>query len=134
MSKLMQKVKSIHLPFLLALLFAWASASMAQEAAVWGRLDSEQIEAALTNATIDYDDGARQEFRASGRTYYAEEAGPLEVGQWRAQANRYCSQWSPSGPWVCYLLEREATDERRLRFVGERGEIYLGRLRARTQP
>lgn len=105
--------------------------AQAEAGEAWSRLNGTEISAALTDATIDYESGARQEFRASGRSYYAEEAGPLEVGQWQVQGNRYCSQWSPQGPWSCYILEQSSGDERRLRFVGERGDLYPGRLRAR---
>lgn len=115
----------------LVMLAGLLSAALAEEPGLWSRLTGAQIEAALSDATIDYDSGARQEFRASGRSYYAEEAGPLEVGQWQVQAGRYCSQWTPQGPWSCYILEQSADDARRLRFVGDRGDLYPGRLRAR---
>lgn len=104
-----------------------------EESVTWQRLSTSDIEAALSGRTIDYAN-ARQEFSASGRSYYAETGGETEFGQWEARANRYCSLWPPSTAWSCYKLEQDAGDPLHLRFVGERGDSYPGYLRAQNQP
>ncbi len=99
-----------------------------EEVGTWQRLGTDEIEAALSGHIIDYAN-ARQEFSASGRTYYAETGGATEFGQWEARANLYCSLWPPSTAWSCYQLEQDTLDPGHLRFVGARGDVYPGHIR-----
>lgn len=112
----------------LALVALGAGTGASEETATWRRLATAEIEAALAGRTIDYAN-ARQEFTASGRSYYAETGSQTEFGQWEARANQYCSLWPPSTAWSCYKLEQDTADPLHLRFVGERGDLYPGYVR-----
>ncbi len=117
----------------LVLVAGTVTTACAEEVVPWQRLDTAAIQTVLAGNIIDYAN-ARQEFSASGRSYYAETGGETEFGQWEARANRYCSLWPPSTAWSCYKLEQDAGDPLHLRFVGERGDSYPGYLRAQNQP
>ena len=85
-------------------------------------LDGAGVRAALEGRKLVYDSGARQDFRASGKTLY--NAGQDSWGNWRVQGDQYCSEWPPSDLWACYDLQ---TDGEVIRFIGEAGDITDGR-------
>lgn len=64
------------------------------------RLDGAQIRALLPDI-IAHGAASRQVFSASGATTYTNH-GRDSFGMWRVQGDQYCSQWPPSGNWVCY--------------------------------
>ena len=91
-------------------------------AEAWQRVTSEaEVRAALQDRRVQYDSGAWQEFRASGKTLY--NAGQDSWGNWRAQGAQYCSEWPPTGGWACYDLD---VTETAVRFVGPGGDITTG--------
>lgn len=67
----------------------------------WVVLDGAAIRAALSARVVQYEDGARQDFMADGRTLY-ETGGKPSWGSWRVQGDQYCSVWPPSDRWSCY--------------------------------
>ncbi|SLN59311.1 hypothetical protein PSJ8397_03149 [Pseudooctadecabacter jejudonensis] len=83
-----------------------------------------QIAAALTDRALVYDDGATQDFRASGRTLY--NAGRDSWGYWAVRGDQYCSQWPPSDGWFCYDMARQGDG---LRFIAEDGSFTDGTYR-----
>lgn len=91
----------------------------------WRPLAGDAAMAVLSNHRLSYANGATQSFAPSGDTSY--DAGHLQAGHWRIGDEGYCSQWPPSGTWVCYRLEISA-DGRRLRFVAPDGSVTEGRF------
>jgi len=89
----------------------------------WRALSGPDIAEALTGRILQYDSGAWQDFRASGRTLY--NAGADSWGYWAVREDAYCSMWPPSDLWACYGVE--ASDDA-IRFVGDApGDITTGR-------
>ena len=85
-------------------------------------LTGAQIAEALTARVLQYDDGARQEFKEDGRTLY--ETDKPEWGHWRVQGEQYCSQWPPSDRWTCYGI---TGDGQQVGFVAGNGSVTVGR-------
>lgn len=99
---------------------------MSAAATDWTQLKGDAIRAALSDRNVAYtsDDKTFQTFHNDGRTTFVE--GRPSVGNWRATATQYCSQWPPSDSWTCYdLLINEAGS--RIRFIGESGRIWEAR-------
>lgn len=96
---------------------------VAGEEETWRAMSGPEIEEALTGRTLEYQN-AWQDFRASGRTLY--HAGRDSWGYWAVRGDQYCSMWPPSDLWACYGLEQNGA---RLRFVGQAGDITLGKYR-----
>jgi hypothetical protein len=96
----------------------WMLAAGSAGAEEWRMLSGAEITAALTARVVQYQDGARQDFFADGRTLYGE-----SWGRWRVEADQYCSQWPPSDRWACYGVEVSGID---LRFVAG-AEVTTGR-------
>ncbi|MGB7263592.1 MAG: hypothetical protein WBC68_16135 [Albidovulum sp.] len=94
-------------------------------AEVWQPMTGAEIEDALTDRTLIYDDEARQTFRKSGGTTYQAGAGVSE-GRWLVMGDQYCSIWPPSAHQSCYAFEREA-ESGRFRFRSKRGDVTAGR-------
>jgi len=46
-------------------------------------------------------------FSAAGSTTYLAESRPPSYGEWKAENDRYCSQWPPSGGWDCYKISAD---------------------------
>jgi hypothetical protein len=88
----------------------------------WQALNSAEIRVALDGRKLVYA-GASQVFYPSGRTLY--DAGSESWGYWRAEDDRYCSQWPPAGAWDCYRLER-AGDGLSVRFLDAEGRPFVG--------
>ena len=91
----------------------------------WTRLDGEALTALLSERILDYD-AAWQRFHASGRTLY--NARSESWGYWRAEGDRYCSQWPPRAEWACYSME-VSSDGASVRFLGDGGDVSIGRFR-----
>lgn len=87
----------------------------------FGLLDGPQIETALTDRALVYDDGATQDFRASGRTLY--NAGRDSWGYWAVRGDQYCSQWPPTDGWYCYDVSQNGDV---VRFIAEDGSFSVG--------
>lgn len=94
------------------LMGTWTGGALAD----WQKMSGPQIDAALTNRTLQYE-RAWQRFYGSGRTLY--NAGRDSWGYWRIENDQYCSMWPPQELWACYDMERAGE---RLRFVGASGE------------
>lgn len=97
----------------------WALPATAEE---WQKLNSEEIQQALTARVLQYP-SAMQDFFADGRTLYDE--GRPSWGRWMVSGNRYCSVWPPSSLWSCYDLEQHGNGLM-LRFVSDSGTITKG--------
>jgi len=103
--------------------FLWVLAVLpcgvvAEEVAV---LSGAQIATALTGRAVIYEDGATQDFRASGATMY--DAGRVSWGYWAVRENRYCSQWPPSDFWACYDMSEV---DGGVRFIADDGSFTDG--------
>jgi hypothetical protein len=85
-------------------------------------LTGPQIAQALTARVLGYDNGARQDFKADGRTLY--QTDKTEWGRWRVQGDQYCSQWPPSDRWSCYGVTRDGPQ---IGFVAGDGSVVTGR-------
>ena len=85
------------------------------------RLTGEGIVAALQDRALVYDDGATQDFRASGATLY--NAGSDSWGTWAVRGDQYCSQWPPTDGWTCYDV---ALSGRFVRFLSDDGSYSEG--------
>lgn len=88
----------------------------------WRGLTGPEIAEALTDRTLHYATGATQIFHASGRTLYTH--GEPSWGEWRIEADQYCSTWPPSGDWDCYDVEADGTGA--FNFVDARGNPFFG--------
>jgi len=49
-------------------------------------------------------------FSPAGSTTYLAESRPPSYGEWKAENNRYCSQWPPSGGWDCYKISADGNN------------------------
>jgi hypothetical protein len=74
----------------------------AANAQSWDVLDAGGIARALTDRTVTYENTAIQHFYASGRTLYT--FGEPSWGEWRVDAEHYCSLWPPAREWDCYTV------------------------------
>lgn len=106
----------------IAICVGLAVAPMTVLANNWQLLSGEAALAALEDRKLVYDNGAWQEFRASGRTLY--NAGEDSWGYWAIRDGQYCSQWPPADLWACYDL---STDGAVIRFTGAAGDVTDGR-------
>ncbi len=107
-----------QLMFILACL---PSMALAQD---WQPIDEAALKDALTARLLAYGDGATQQFNADGSTFYTKDK-PTN-GQWRIEANQYCSQWPPSDRWTCYDVARSA-DGLNIRFTAPDASTTTGR-------
>jgi hypothetical protein len=103
---------------LFALLCLFASPALAED---FVPLSGSEIDTALTGRELLYENGAQQDFRASGRTLY--NAGRDSWGYWGVREDQYCSMWPPSDIWACYDMARSGNV---IRFTGEAGDITVG--------
>lgn len=90
----------------------------------WIVMEGAEIKERLTGQTLQYT-GASQKFYASGKTLY--DAGAPSWGNWRVEADAYCSQWPPGESWDCYKMDRNA-DGSILRFLDAEGRPFVGHL------
>ena len=88
----------------------------------WQTLETAEIAEILTRHDLTYETGAFQRFLPSGRTLYRN--GETSWGYWRAEADRYCSQWPPGEDWACYVVEHDGATG--LRFIDAWGNISTG--------
>ncbi len=107
----------------LAGLISVSGALSAQIEENWRALSGAEISAVLTGITLDYET-AWQDFRASGKTLY--NAGENSWGNWRVEADQYCSQWPPRDLWDCYDL---AISGDTIRFTGAFEDESFGVIR-----
>lgn len=103
---------------LFALVLLAATPALGEE---WLPLTGAEITEALTGRALVYDNGATQDFRASGRTLY--NAGRDSWGYWAVRGDQYCSMWPPSDLWACYDMARSTAG---VRFIGQAGEATDG--------
>ncbi len=96
-------------------------AALAQD---WQVMTGDDINAALSDRALVYDDGSFQTFSADGETLY--NAGEDTFGSWNVQGDKYCSVWPPSADWVCYAMD---TADGVFRFLGDDGSAFPGRYR-----
>jgi len=90
-------------------------------AMAWERLDTDGINAALSDRSLQYDAYTLQHFRKSGVTEYITER--YSEGRWAARDGQYCSVWPPSDRWECYDVERDGES---IRFIGGDGSVSEG--------
>ena len=112
-----------QLILILASLASLAFATLAQ-AQDWQALDAAAITDALNARVLSYPDGATQQFNKGGSTVYTTDQP--SSGQWRVEANQYCSVWPPSDRWSCYDVARSA-DGLDIRFTAGDGSESVGR-------
>ena len=93
------------------------------ESETWVALDDAGISKALVGRTLEYAN-AWQDFRASGKTLY--NAGSDSWGNWRVEADHYCSQWPPRDLWDCYKVEQSGDQ---IKFIGRHGDETIGTYR-----
>ena len=93
----------------------------------WAAMSGPEINAALTDAKVIYEDGW-QSFHANGRTLYV--VGPESWGNWQVQGDQYCSQWPPSNHWDCYDMTQNISRSK-IRFISPGGRVFEGVLEAR---
>jgi len=92
-------------------------------ASEWQKLDEAGIKSALNSRVLQYEN-AMQNFFEDGRTLY--ESPGVSWGRWQVVDERYCSNWPPSGAWVCYDLEQHERGLK-LRFIDPSGDKTVGR-------
>ncbi len=107
------------------LIFALCFAASPVFAQIWTPMTGPQIEAALTDQTLDYSD-ASQTFNAGGKTLY--NAGRDSWGLWRVQGNQYCSEWVPGAGWTCYDMAQDLAHDR-VKFIAHGGAETIGVFR-----
>ncbi|WP_224815211.1 hypothetical protein [Hasllibacter sp. MH4015] len=86
-------------------------------------LDGAGITALLTDRIVTYENGATQRFYPSGRTLYTH--GEPSWGEWRVEADRYCSLWPPAPDWDCYDV---SADGDAVNFMDDWGNDFPGTL------
>jgi hypothetical protein len=119
-----RRIALIYRALALILVVSFAAVSVAaQGTGDWVALSAEGIKSTLTGAVLDYPN-AWQDFRASGKTLY--NAGQDSWGNWRVDANQYCSQWPPRDLWDCYDVARNGGE---IRFTGAQGDETIGTMR-----
>ena len=115
----MHKTKSGWL--LTALLFALGVNPVALAEQV--KLNNQQILDYLTDRTVTGNqngNGWKQFFRAGGSTDYYQDGYPFpSQGYWKAEGDKYCSQWPPSPHWTCYDFTADGDE---LVFIPPGGE------------
>ena len=93
----------------------------------WQVLDGAAISRALSARVLQYAGGARQDFKADGRTLYesggGSSGGGPSWGSWRVEGDRYCSVWPPSDRWACFEVAARGLE---IRFR-EDGADTIGR-------
>ncbi len=85
------------------------------------KLNSEQIREYLSDRYVEGSYKGREWksfFNANGDTHYSETNGRPSNGRWKAENDRYCSQWPPSAIWDCYYITANGEE---LTFVPEHG-------------
>lgn len=120
MRRIAQIYRALPLVFLTSFT---ASGATAQQAAGWTSLSGDEIKSNLIGAVLDYPN-AWQDFRGSGKTLY--NAGADSWGNWRIDADRYCSQWPPRDLWDCYDVALRGDE---VRFTDAFGEASIGVIR-----
>lgn len=91
------------------------------------KLTGPEIEAALTNHTVEGEDGGRrwqQIFQPAGNTFYSMD-GNQSQGHWQVRGDQYCSQWPPSEAWSCYNIQSDGTA---LVFISASGKRLTGHI------
>lgn len=81
------------------------------------RLNDQQI-MQLLPTIVSVGDDTRQTFSGAGATTYTV-GGRDTYGVWRADGDRYCSQWPPVRDWDCYEVHRDA--QNRLIWIAPNG-------------
>ena len=93
--------------FALLILFSAQSVGFADMA----KLNTEQIIEFLSDREVSGNQNGRewqQYFTAGGFTSYSENNGLRPSGgQWKAEDDKYCSQWPPSSHWDCYFFSAD---------------------------
>lgn len=92
-------------------------------------LSGAEIEAAITDRTAIYDDGATQYFSSAGWSDYVTKGGPPDRGKWEVRGDQYCSWWERGG-WSCYDVTGTVADggDRITWIAPSRGTTYPGRM------
>jgi len=114
----MKALKGIVITLNFAALLLMAGVSVANEQT---KLNSEQIRAFLSDHYVMGNYKGREWksfFNANGDTHYSEANGRPSNGRWKAENDRYCSQWPPSATWDCYIITASGDE---LTFVPESG-------------
>lgn len=94
-------------------------------------LNTEQIESYLTGYFVKgvfHGTKWSSFFAASGSTTFLAESRPPAYGEWKAENDRYCSQWPPSGGWECYKISAEGNN---MTFVPLDGGDHWPGIRSR---
>lgn len=85
------------------------------------KLNGEQIKEYLSDSYVKGNYKGQEWksfFNANGDTHYSKTNGRPSNGRWKAEGDRYCSQWPPSASWDCYFITANGDE---LTFVPEHG-------------
>jgi hypothetical protein len=104
---LIKKHHRLPLSILFVCILAFSGVIVADQV----RLNDDEIVNFLADKQIKgVQDGVEwmQSFGPGMHTTYTEVSRPLSSdGLWKAENNRYCSQWPPANRWDCYTLTAE---------------------------
>ena len=88
----------------------------------WVRLlQDEEIRAALSDRSVQYDPLTFQYFGSDGRTTFITERA--SDGRWAARGGQYCSVWPPSDLWACYDFQVNGD---KVRFISSDRSVSEG--------
>jgi len=93
---------------LLALTLLGCSGAFAGERAL-AAAETRALLAGNTVISTNERGETRQYFAESGETDYVAADGKRSSGQWRMEADRYCSLWPPAERWSCYTVTGDTT-------------------------
>lgn len=84
-------------------------------------LTDEEIQQALADRVVRYDELTFQFFGAAGDTRFVTERA--SDGRWAARGGQYCSVWPPSDLWACYDFQVNGD---RVRFISSDRSVSEG--------
>ncbi len=80
------------------------------------KLSGAEMQAILYDKIL-YGKDVEQIFQKSGVTFYLA-GGNQSQGNWKIEAEKYCSQWPPNEAWACYDIVQ---DGNKITFISKDG-------------
>jgi hypothetical protein len=87
------------------------------------KLTGAEMQAILYDKIL-YGKDVEQIFQKSGVTFYLS-GGNQSQGNWKIEAEKYCSQWPPNEAWACYDMSRDGNKIAFISKDGNRSEMSL---------
>ena len=87
------------------------------------KLSGAEMQVILSDKIL-YAKDAEQIFQKSGVTYYAS-GGNQSQGNWKIEAEKYCSQWPPNQAWACYDIMQDGNKVTFISKDGNRTEMSV---------